>query len=251
MKSLQQQLQEAYLGMKGILSEEDEQVVSDILALDELSKKTLGSYIKKATVATADHAHKSRDTVSRDEDGRAKEFGKAVKRIKGVSKAVDKLTKEEFEETLDEMLELLDEEALTELSKKTLGSYINKASKVAATDARDIGNITGLKLRAAETKKVNKRLSNITKATSRLTKEQKELIGSILEELQAEFEETLDESVKVGDHVHVGHMVKGGSGVKGKVTKIDGDTVHIEEIGSTSKFGPKTFRGSLKNTSKV
>jgi len=48
--------------------------------------------------------------------------------------------------------------------------------------------------------------------------------------------------IKVGTLVHIGHAQKGGAGVEGKVTKIDGRTVHIK-----NKQG-KTYKGALKNT---
>ena len=48
--------------------------------------------------------------------------------------------------------------------------------------------------------------------------------------------------IKVGTLVHIGHAQKGGAGVEGKVTKIDGHTVHIK-----NKQG-KTYKGALKNT---
>ena len=38
----------------------------------------------------------------------------------------------------------------------------------------------------------------------------------------------MGEGVKVGDTVHLGHGTKGGTGVKGKVHKIDGKMVHIK-----------------------
>lgn len=95
------------------------QTAADKLAkeevLDELSKDTLGRYIKKATRQVGDKAYE----FSAKSDYAAAE--KAHKREKGVGKAVDKLTKEE---TLDE------------LSKGTLGSYVNKASKQVASASR-------------------------------------------------------------------------------------------------------------------
>lgn len=47
-------------------------------------------------------------------------------------------------------------------------------------------------------------------------------------------EETMNErevvnEVKEGDHVHLGFGAKGGAGFRGKVTKVDGDTVHVKE----------------------
>ena len=78
-------------GEKHKLSEEFEQ-------LDELSKKTLGSYVKKASEDAAGSAAYAMQTKGQ---GPGKPLEKSFKRLKGVAKAADKLTKEEFEE-LDE-----------------------------------------------------------------------------------------------------------------------------------------------------
>ena len=51
--------------------------------------------------------------------------------------------------------------------------------------------------------------------------------------------------VKVGDRVHVGHKQKGGAGIEGIVTKIEGDKVHIKDPKPKSR---RTWYGSLKNT---
>ena len=51
--------------------------------------------------------------------------------------------------------------------------------------------------------------------------------------------------VKVGDRVHVGHKQKGGAGIEGIVTKIEGDKVHIKDPNPKSR---RTWYGSLKNT---
>ena len=48
----------------------------------------------------------------------------------------------------------------------------------------------------------------------------------------------LGENFKVGDRVHLGHGTKGGSGVVGKVVKVAGNDLHIEnEKGDTFKGG--------------
>ena len=47
----------------------------------------------------------------------------------------------------------------------------------------------------------------------------------------------------VGDRVHIGHKQKGGAGVEGVVTKIEGDRVDIKDPKSK-----RTFYGKLKNT---
>jgi len=71
-----------------MLSEEFEQ-------LDELSKSTLGSYVKKASTSLASNAMKAADSTDK------KSFRKAVNRMSGIQNAADKLTKEEVED-LDE-----------------------------------------------------------------------------------------------------------------------------------------------------
>ena len=51
--------------------------------------------------------------------------------------------------------------------------------------------------------------------------------------------------VNVGDRVHVGHKQKGGAGIEGIVTKIEGDKVHIKDPNPKSR---RTWYGALKNT---
>ena len=67
----------------------------EVEELDEISKATLGSYVKKASVDAAVHT----DKFGRGGAGvtYSNTAGVADKRLKGVSKAVDKMTKEEFE----------------------------------------------------------------------------------------------------------------------------------------------------------
>ena len=48
----------------------------------------------------------------------------------------------------------------------------------------------------------------------------------------------MGEGVKVGDTVHLGHGTKGGTGVKGKVHKIDGKMVHIKNDKGDTFKGP-------------
>lgn len=80
----------------------------EVEELSELSKKTLGSYIK---VAAQDIERSGRD---QEHYGDQSDYDRGTKRQKGIAKAVDKLTKEE--ETLDE------------LSKPMLATYIRRAS---------------------------------------------------------------------------------------------------------------------------
>lgn len=60
------------------------------------------------------------------------------------------------------------------------------------------------------------------------------------------------EKPKVGDKVHVGHSSKGGAGVEGIVTKIEGDTVHIRSLKAeisdlTKKPTYKQYKGDIRN----
>jgi len=60
----------------------------------------------------------------------------------------------------------------------------------------------------------------------------------------------LEEAIKVGDTVHLGHGTKGGTGVVGKVTKIQGSTVHIKNDNGDTFKGPlnrATVRESVEN----
>lgn len=61
------------------------------------------------------------------------------------------------------------------------------------------------------------------------------------------FQEILDlqESIKKGDSVHVGHKTPGGSGVRGKVEKIEDDKVYIRHDNGN------LYKGLLKNTTKL
>ena len=175
------------------------------IQLDELSKKTLGSYIKKSADSAVDNARDSDDSGNRSLDRRYYDadqrkthatdsknyFNKSQKRLSGISKATSKLTKEEIED-------------LDELSKKTLGSYIKKSADSAVDNARDSddsGNRSldrryydadQRKTHATDSKnyfnKSQKRLSGISKATSKLTKEE-------IEDLENDILDIVDEAV--------------------------------------------------------
>ena len=65
----------------------------EVEELDEISKKTLGSYIKKASDDAARHAY-----MSGKKDGDLEHAAKTTKRYRGIIKATERLTKEELEE---------------------------------------------------------------------------------------------------------------------------------------------------------
>lgn len=71
---------------------------TDTKFIDELSKKTLGSYIKKATTQKGQHDYAAGKAMGgEDYDDVDHHLDKAEKREKGINKAVKKLTKEEAE----------------------------------------------------------------------------------------------------------------------------------------------------------
>ena len=184
-----------------------EELELDEEQLDELSKTTLGSYIKKAGQhrvrlagaerdlddkdtalqrakhgaddATYDALSKAQDTMRKQ---RYKVSDKSQQRAQGISQAVKRLTKEEVEEILaSEEFAQLDE-----LSKATLGSYIKKSRSDAARKSvlsqkqAETGDYKGASQTYGD---AVKRMRGTRKAEDKLAKEEVEL----------------DEAVKVSD----------------------------------------------------
>src|SRR5687768_16041742 len=77
--------------------------------IDEISKKTLGSYIKKAKNSYALKGALYHDKVKKGDGDSYKDFHKLSKRANGIDKAVDRLAKEEFED--------MDEDQIDEVTK--------------------------------------------------------------------------------------------------------------------------------------
>lgn len=177
-------------------------VKEEVEELDELSKDTLGNYIKKAATGMngmAVHAHMSGSASSAEQ--REKHFDKAFKRGKGISKAADKLTKEEVEE-------------LDEISKKTLGSYIKKATNDVVNKAvlysHDAAKVSSKapptrtdsdydKLRAGE-RRMAKRSKGIDLAVKKLTKEEAEQVDEAAAVSESLSEASTDKTLKVVKH---------------------------------------------------
>lgn len=171
----------------------------EVERIEELSKKTLGSYVAKAKTSAddlSDRAYtagaKSRNAeklANRASKGGTKltpsgikkltmrDYSKATSdankhsrdaaklnkkhasRLSGIEKATNRLTKEEVER-------------IEELSKKTLGSYVNKAADDLDNTSYTAGQQSSDRmLRRRLIKHTNKRLDGIRKATNRLTKE--------------------------------------------------------------------------------
>lgn len=121
--------------------------------IDELSKKTLGSYVAKASSVAASDAAKYGQQGSSEKG--LSHFRKAYSRLQNIKTAAGKLAKEEVEQ-------------IDELSPDTLHAYIKKAAPdvVGRTMSAVASN------QSAETKKhaskLGKRISGITSASGRL-----------------------------------------------------------------------------------
>jgi len=124
----------------------------EVEELDELSKNTLGSYIKKANFAGGMADFKHGRIADRRGDSKEKTSLAATshKRTKGISTAVYKISKEEVE-------------GLDELSKDTLNSYVKKSFSDKEKD----------NLNTPERQK------GLRKATSRLYKEEVEQMDEV------------------------------------------------------------------------
>lgn len=135
--------------------------MEEVEQIDELSTKTLDSYRSKARKEIIDaDANDDTDTYN--------------KRTKGYTKA-SKAVRKNFVKGVDESFEQIDE-----LSKATMGRYINKAATKIGTQ----GITAGLKIASDENSKKNfkdmgKREKGIARAVNKLTKEEQDFIDSL------------------------------------------------------------------------
>jgi hypothetical protein len=171
----------------GIKRAVDKITKEEVEQVDEISKATMGRYINKAkdsidmtsyrsgikdgTAISSSTPYKSNNPLEK----------KLSKRHKGIETAVKKLTKEESEN-------------LDELSKATMGRYINKA----ATKMGSQGVTAGLKIAADEKssknfKDMGKREKGISRAVNKLTKEDIDAVKKMNESYKTAFETALNE----------------------------------------------------------
>ena len=166
---------------------EDFMMSEDFEQLDEISKKTLGSYVNKAHDQLMKHTASvnfksgrgDSDVLSYTHEPRTAR--KTANRTKGVATAIGKLTKESFDiedysvEELEDFMMSEEFEQLDELSKKTLGSYVKKATSdvglagfVKGTTVNDHSRSKDYEDAAAMNRK---RKMGIGKAVDKLTKD--------------------------------------------------------------------------------
>jgi hypothetical protein len=171
-------------------------VEEEVEQLDELSPKTLGSYVKKAHRSGTDNSFDHGEDEHRqygdpDEDPeREKEMQDRERAIanreKGVHRAVKRLTKEE---------------QIDEISKDTLRSYVGKAEDDVIQKHKAVSNTPGSSssLKYARQMDMYKRMGNITKAQKKITKEEIEQVEErSLTEPEMKKKEEIVKSMKKG-----------------------------------------------------
>jgi hypothetical protein len=115
--------------------------------LDELSKKTLGSYVKKASADAVDKTDDAGAELSHgDPRTGMKLINKANKRLVGVGKAADRLSKEEYDALSKEDQEMyeLDESIASETLRAGSRSVDDPKSKIEFMQ-RTLGVMNGMK----------------------------------------------------------------------------------------------------------
>jgi hypothetical protein len=152
--------------VRDMMAKEKKPVKEESEELGEVSKATMGRYINKAKDSIDSASYRQGHKEAHGSSSKALEK-KLSKRHKGIETAVKKLTKE-------------DAEQIDELSKGTMGRYINKA----ATKMGSQGVTAGLKIAADEKssknfKDMGKREKGIKLAVSKLTKEEQDFIDAL------------------------------------------------------------------------
>jgi hypothetical protein len=147
---------------KKVMMDVPDNVKEEVEELDELSKKTLSSYAKKA-MRDAAVKHKfagdfdnisdrsRKPDIKQAADAKALKYKeKYVRRRDGVDAAIDRLTKEEVDELeftaedIENFMQTEEYEQLDELSKNTLKRYSDAANKDFSKNFQHDQNFTGV-----------------------------------------------------------------------------------------------------------
>ena len=132
--------------MRGVKKATDKLVAKEeVEELDELKKSTLGSYVKKAAGSMAGKTAVAAAQASSSMGKSSPDIKRGiVNRMKGITRATDRLTKEEVEQ-------------IDEISKSTLGSYATKAlrrgdiaARMSHSDSDEMGKIANKRLTGAK-----------------------------------------------------------------------------------------------------
>lgn len=150
-------------------------VKEDVEQIDELSKKTLGSYAKKAANSLDYSSYFAGHNAGRDTPIRGlTDYFRSKKRRKGIDQAVDRLTKESVEQ-------------LDELSPNLLHRYVKKAAGNMGMHAVDHGKYGDQQKDKKSINKAVKRLDGITNASARMADKANRYDESEINDLAAEY----------------------------------------------------------------
>ena len=231
-----------HLAKKAMNTQKNEEVEQ----IDELSTKTLEKYRNIAR----------NDAYDADEVDDEPRFRKRAKGITQANKAIRK----NFVKGVNE------EEQIDELSKGTMGRYINKAADRMSTQ----GVTAGLKIAADEKSKKNfdniaKRQKGIATAVKKLTKEEQDFIDSLNDADAEQIDELSDATLKsyskkaldqsktlTGDQ-----KVKRQVGARNAIDRLGNNTLAKEEVeldearGRPRKAGAKDFTIHPKTKEKL
>ena len=169
----------------------------DAEELDELSKKTLGSYVRKASIDTVDAVHGERDAEN-DEDHAAQEYHarRVQNRMSGLERVGKKLAKEEVEELDEASIKLFMGMHQVWHKGKKIASYASK------TDAQD--HVNSLKEELEEgmeefAKSQAKKRAEARKAKEKMSEEVEELEELSKDTLKSYVAKAEPEADKLGD----------------------------------------------------
>ena len=246
--------------MKGINDAAKKLAKEDVEQIDELSKKTMTSYIDKATHNLAAHGHAMGHDLATQGVRSKDRLSKTLNRQKGIQAAASKLAKEEVEN-------------IDELSKDTLKSYIKKSTSGSAPNSalnlaahaahkmtRRKGSDVDVAIKLRD--KAEKRGEGIVKAASKLAKEDVEFSAEELariEEIAANLDEvvTLRKMTPAEKKAHAEYLSKHSEKLaQAEKTAVKGDSKTFKqrntEPGDYSKEPSKMgLRQSLADKGKV
>jgi hypothetical protein len=214
--------------------------VNENMELTEISKKTLGSYIKGAAddskVAVSDYSDASRYGTAKDS---AAEVRRMRKRGQGIERAVNKLTKEAVE--------------LDELSKDTLMSYRGSAKINRRQNDEIIGSQMATNKQASKAERnIKKRSAGIDLAARKMRKEEFELDEAKTDIYHKHMLKALGKSRLPKDHQYTSSIANNGdfvvfdgsSRIVGRIKKGEHDlkeSAFVTKAAYAKKDNKKTF----------
>ena len=177
----------------------------------ELSKKTLGSYVKKASSDAADrsfdHGASEKRQYEPDADDE-KETSKLANRQKGIKRAVNRLTKEGLDPVGKEDGDI-DNDGDTDKSDKYLHKRRKAISAAMKKRLKESRNLTEIISDGEEQKEIKeKKVKNTVKINPKLGEAVEEIGGTIIEMVEVDqfngvlsevFQELLDEGYSIQD----------------------------------------------------